>query len=118
MSHIGWMELCKEYLDSNLLTAWEKISETLSLNYVDMRSHDTRELFRKELDWQFMYSLAEHTALGSQDAMILNLFDSSIFPFIVTMDFDLAYGVIASTSDKTALVPDNLYRNRLKKLKF
>jgi hypothetical protein len=65
-----------------------------------------------------MYRLAEESALGSQDAMILNMFDSSIFPIIVTSDFDLAYGVVASTDDKIALVPDNLYRNRLKKLKF
>jgi hypothetical protein len=65
-----------------------------------------------------MYRLVEESALGSQDAMILNLLDCSVFPFIVTMDFDLAYGVMLSTKDKTALVPDNLFRNRLKKLRF
>jgi hypothetical protein len=68
-----------------------------------------------DLRWEEMYRKSEQTALGSQDAMILNLLDASIIPFVVTMDFDLAYGVLASTQHKVALVPDNLYRNRLKK---
>jgi hypothetical protein len=77
-----------------------------------MRADDVKELFRKELHWNSMYRFAEEGALGSQDAMILNLFDSTILPFIVTMDFDLAYGTLQSTQDKTALIPDNLYRNK------
>lgn len=56
-----------------------------------------------------MYRLAEESAMGIQNAMILNLLDSSIFHFVVTMDFDLAYGVMLSAPDKVALVPDNLY---------
>jgi hypothetical protein len=116
--HIGWTELCKEYLAGRLFTAWESVSNTLDLNYIDMRADDVKELFRKELHWDSMYRLAEESALGSQDAMILNLFDCSILPFVVTMDFDLAYGALQSTQDKVALVPDNLYRNRFKKLKL
>lgn len=115
---IGWIEFCKEYLDGRLSSSWDRIVERLGLNYIDMREDDSRDHFRKELRWEEMYHVSEHTALGSQDAMILNLLDSSIFPFVVTMDFDLAYGVMASTKDKVALVPDNLYRNRLKNLKF
>lgn len=116
--HIGWTELCKEYLSGRLLSAWNSISEALDLNYIDIQVDDSKKLFRKELHWNSMYRLAEESALGSQDAMILNLFDCSIFPFVVTMDFDLAYGVMRSTDEKSAFIPDNLYRNRLKKLKF
>lgn len=115
---IGWTELCKEYLAGRLFSAWNSVSEALDLNYVDMRADDSKNLFRKELQWDSMYRLAEESALGSQDAMILNLFDCSVFPFVVTMDFDLAYGVMHSTDEKFALIPDNLYRNRLKNLKF
>jgi hypothetical protein len=115
---IGWVEFCREYLSGRLHSAWSEIVEAMGLNYVDMRSTDSVELFQKPLQWEAMYRLAEESALGSQDAMILNLLDSSVFPFVVTMDFDLAYGVMLSTKDKSALVPDNLYRNRLRKLKF
>lgn len=115
---IGWVELCKEYLAGKLLVAWNEIVSTAQLHYIDMRADDSKDLFRKELQWDSMYRLAEESAIGSHDAMILNLFDSSIFPFLLTMDFDLAYGVMLSAPDKTALVPDNLYRNRIKKLRF
>lgn len=116
--HIGWTEFCREYLSGRLLTAWTEINEALQLQYVDMRDGGSKDLLRKELRWEAMYRLAEDSALGSQDAMILNMLDTSIFPFVVTMDFDLAYGVMLSAPDKTALVPDSLYRNRIKKLRF
>ncbi len=116
--NIGWIEFCKEFFDGRLAKAWNDLLDSLPLNYIDMRADGSKELFRSELKWEEMYRKSEHTLLGSQDAMILNLLDASILPFVVTMDFDLAYGVMASTQDKVALVPDNLYRNRLKKLRF
>lgn len=115
---IGWVALCNEYLKGQLRRVWNEINESLKLNYVDMRSSDTKDLFIKELHWDAMVDLCEAGAMGSQDAMILNMFDCSVFPFLVTLDFDLAYGVLQSTNDKVVLTPDNLYRNRLKKLKF
>ena len=118
--HIGWIEFCREFLSGKLMKTWQKISEEdLNINYIDMRSGDASELFGNGLEWSSMYSLSEQTALSSNDAMILNLFNSSVIPALVTMDFDLAYGVMASSStDKVVFVPDNLYRNRLKKLRF
>lgn len=83
-----------------------------------MRADSSRDLFRKELRWESMYRIAEESAMGSQDAMLVNLLDASLLRFIVTTDFDLAYGVLLSAPGKTALVPDSLYRNRLKKLRF
>jgi hypothetical protein len=65
-----------------------------------------------------MYRLAEGSALASNDAMMLNLLDSSIFSFVVKSDYDLGYGVLLSTSDKAVLLPDNVYRNHIKKLRF
>jgi len=116
--NIGWKELCSEYLSGRLLAAWNNIVGTLSLNYIDMRADESKPLFRKDLKWENMYKFSEESALGSNDAMILNLLDSSNFPFVITSDYDLAYGTILSTDDKSALVPDNVYRNHIKKLKF
>lgn len=115
---IGWIAFCKEYLKGKLRSAWTEISDELGLNYVDMRASDAKELFRKELNWNSMTDFAEETALGSHDAMILNLFDCSVFPYLVTSDFDIAYGVMQGAAGKTVLVPDSLYRNQLKKLRF
>jgi hypothetical protein len=95
---MGWSEFCKEFLATELLKAWENLVELLDLNYIDMRAEDTKNLFRKQLRWEDMYRISEDSALGSNDAMILNLLDSSIFPLVMTSDFDLAYGVSVSIS--------------------
>jgi predicted nucleic acid-binding protein len=116
--HKGWIELCKEFLTGKLLKAWSDVEEALSLNYIDMRDSRTQDLFQAELKWENMYSLSEETALGSNDAMILNVLDSSTFPFVVSADYDLAYGVLKSKNDKIILVPDSIYIRNLKGLRF
>lgn len=115
---IGWVELCREFLSGRLQTSWNEISTSLGLNYIEMRSGDSKSNFTKELEWGNLYKICESTAMGSNDAMILNLFDSSVFKFVITLDYDLAYGTILNTTDKIALVPDNVYRNHIKKLRF
>jgi hypothetical protein len=115
---IGWVELCREYLIGRLHSAWKEMTDALSINYVDMRAEDSGTLFKKELKWESMYRFCESTALGSSDAMILNLLDSSVFNFVITSDYDLAYGTMLSTQNKTALVPENVYRNHIRKLRF
>lgn len=115
---IGWVKFCQEFLLGKLLAHWNQISEVLRLRYIDMRSDDTKALFRKDLRWEDMYRLMEESAMGSGDAMIVNVLDCSVLPFAVTADYDLAYGTLLSTDDKTILVPDSLYRRHIKKLRF
>lgn len=115
---IGWVKLCEEYLKGRLLSEWEKIADALSLNYLDTKEVDNTTLFREDLKWENMYRISEETALGSSDAMILNLFNASIFTFLITSDYDLAYGLAVSTQNKVAIIPDNIYINHFKKMKF
>lgn len=65
-----------------------------------------------------MYTLSEETGLGSNDAMILNVLDSSTFPLVISADYDLAYGVLKLQNNKTILVPDSIYNRNLKGLRF
>jgi hypothetical protein len=115
---IGWVEICKEYLSGQLLNAWETVSESLQLNYLEMRTGESDKYFLKPLEWETMYSISEETCLGSSDSMILNVLNSSVFPFAISADYDMAYGVLKSSGDKTILVPDALYRRHLKGLRF
>lgn len=115
---IGWVEICKEYLSNQLLLAWETLSESLQLNYIEMRTGESDKYFSRLLDWEKMYSVSEETCLASSDAMILNVLNSSIFPFVISADYDMAYGVLKSEEQKTILVPDALYRRHLKGLRF
>lgn len=115
---IGWTELCKEYLSGNLLEAWSTLEEAIQLNYIDMRSDEISQLFNAPLEWAKMYSIAEDTGLGSSDAMLLNVLNSGVFSFIVSADYDIAFGVVQSKKDKSVFVPDGLFRRHLKNLRF
>ena len=52
--------------------------------------------------------IAETTCLGLSDAMIINAFRCSRFPFIVSSDFDIGYAVLASRELKDVVMPDSV----------
>lgn len=115
---IGWVQLCHEYLDGQLLDAWNVLVDKLKLNYLDMRSENVSELIPDKLAWEKMYAISEKTCLSSSDSMLVNVLYSSNFPFVVSADFDIAYSVLADSGDKTALIPDNLHYKKIKSLRF
>lgn len=115
---VGWVALCQEYLSGNLLKAWETLAESLQLNYLDMRATVSDKYFEKPLKWENMYALSEATSLGSSDSMLMNVLVSSVFPFIVSTDYDMAYGILQNRIEKAILVPDGLYKRHLKSLRF
>ena len=51
---------------------------------------------------------AEATCLGLADAMIINAFQCSRFPFIISSDFDIGYAVLASKELKDVVMPDSV----------
>ncbi len=115
---IGWIQLCDEYLSEKLLAAWNKIQEELSLNHIAFRGEELAPYMNEKVQWHKMYAISEQTALSSSDSMLVNVLNCSKFPFIVSADFDIAYSVLASKNDKTALVPDNLHYKKIKGLRF
>lgn len=115
---IGWVEFCGEFLSGRLLSAWTVLVENLQLNYLDVRSNQDLSYFEKPLAWERMYSISEATCLSASDSMLVNVLLSSTFPFIVSADYDISYAVLASELPKTALLPDSLYRRKVKGLRF
>lgn len=115
---VGWIAICDEFLSGKLFKAWDTLAESLQLNYIDMRSNESGKYFESPLDWKNMYAISEATCLGSSDAMLVNVLTSSVFPFIVSADFDMAYGILQSSTNKDILVPDALYKRHLKGLRF
>lgn len=114
---IGWLEICASFL-RNIQTTWQKTEETLGIQYVGVREAEDGALFSKKLKWENLYVISAKTCMSSQDAMLLNLFDSSVFDILITTDFDLAYGNLAEANSKCVLVPDGLYLRKIKALRF
>ena len=69
-----------------------------------------KELFHSKIDWPDAKRIAETTCLGLSDAMIVNAFQCSRFPFIVSSDFDIGYAVLASKDLKDVVMPDSVAR--------
>jgi predicted nucleic acid-binding protein len=113
----GWLEICKHFL-SDLRSTWAEAEKKLGLRYIGVREAEESKLFKKKLEWENLYRLSAKTCMASQDAMLLNLFDCSIFQILISTDYDLAYGNLAETNDKVVLVPDSLYEKKIKSLRF
>lgn len=115
--HDGWLDFCNYYL-TGLLDRWEKAADAWGLNYVGTRETENSDLFQKKVRWENLYTLSAKTCLGSFDAMLLNMFLSSNFRWMVSLDYDLAYGMMAESDSRSVLIPDSLYRNQFKKMRF
>ncbi len=113
----GWLEICRQFL-SPLLSTWDDAVARMGIHYIGARETEDEALFVSRLHWEAMYELSAKTCLSSMDAMILNVFNSSVFSILVTTDYDLAYAILAEKNLKTVMVPDSLYERKIKGLRF
>ena len=103
----GWLALCEDFLDGQLDFA-EKSLADLGVEYISQHVPTQQEFFHAKIDWPDAKRIAEATCLGLSDAMIINAFQCSRFPFIVSSDFDIGYAVLASKKVKDVVMPDSV----------
>lgn len=114
----GWTEICEYYLGNKILQTWNELCNDLGINYLNLRKGDMDEYLASNLDWDNMYSIMEDSCLSSGDSMITNVLFSSVFPFAITADYDMAYAVAISKKSKDVFIPDSLYNRKFKGKKF
>lgn len=105
--HQGWMKLCEGVLSGRLDEAEAALSRN-GIQYISQHEPNQKDLFLKKIDWPDAKRIAELTCLGLSDAMILNAFQCSRFPFIVSADFDLGYAALASKEMRDVIMPDSV----------
>jgi hypothetical protein len=103
----GWLSLCNSVLADQLEVAETALSD-YGVEYISQHELSQKDFFQKKIDWPDARKIAEHTCLGLSDAMILNAFQCSHFPFIVSSDFDIGYAVLASKELKDVVMPDSV----------
>jgi len=112
---LGWMAFCDTFLKGQLIIHWEKLQNELGINYLQLRGSESEKYLLRPIEWEAMYAISEQSGVSSNDAMILNAFATSKFEVLATADYDVGYAVLAGNfGGKICLVPDRLYRNRLK----
>jgi hypothetical protein len=104
---IGWLKLCNAYLGGRLQQAADWLEEC-GVEYVSQHEPSQAPLFHSRIDWPEAIGISEKTGASFSDSMILNAFRCSHCPFIVSMDFDVGYAVLADPMMKDAVMPDRM----------
>ena len=81
-----WTEFCRSYFAPYITTIWEDVVQELRINFLGTQEIATREFFQKHPSWENMITILGESAVGSADAMILNLFKESTLPLLITAD--------------------------------
>ena len=109
----GWIKLC-DILLKHQLDGSESALNEFGIKYLSQNDPKQANMFHTEVAWSEAKRISEKTCIGIADAMIINAFSSSYFPFMVSTDFDIGYTVLASKNLKDVIVPDQVakkYRN-------
>ena len=112
---IGWLEICDAILAGHL-SAFEQELLDSDVEYVSQNDPSQFDLFHAKIDWSGAITISEKSGASFSDSMILNAFQCSYCPFIVSMDFDVGYAVLSDPLMKDAVMPDQLaneYRHYL-----
>lgn len=99
-----WDAFCGEYFAGKLSSEWKFVEEDFGLNFLTLRFSEGTSHLEAPLEWEEAVSIIENTAIGSADAMILNLFDKSKYRLLASFDSDLAYGLEKMGMDNKYLI--------------
>lgn len=106
----GWDLLCKTFLLPQLTPIWKDTSKKLGIVEIKVREDDESAFLNSKPDWDDVVKLMGTYAIGSSDAMIINIFNCSKIPILLTADFEMARCVLSEKADnKFVFVPDNMY---------
>lgn len=84
----GWKQFCNDYVGEMLFNEWSMLEDDLDLRFVEILEGQISELFNEPLLWSDMVRIMGTQGIRSPDAMILNLFEKSKFPLLITSDSD------------------------------
>jgi len=82
----GWTIFCRDYFAPYLSRVWPDIVKKLKINFLGTREIESGEFFDKHPSWDNMIAILGESGIGSADAMILNLFQESKLPLLITAD--------------------------------
>lgn len=106
---LGWLKLCDKLLSGRLRQLEGELQDT-GVEYVSQHDPSQAVLFHSKIDWPDAAMISERSGVSVSDSMILNAFRCSHCPFIVSMDFDVGYSVLADHRMKDAVMPDRIAR--------
>lgn len=105
----GWQIFCSRYLNGKLSPLWDGLRHTLNIQTLSLHNNDMSFYLNSEPDWSDAISIMGRYGIGSNDAMILNMFLCSNIPILLTADVEMAEVALQeSNGTKTIFLPDKL----------
>ena len=99
--------MCDLFLSGRLQELEQDLRDS-GVEYVSQHEPSQTKLFHSKIDWPDAMVISEKTGVSFSDSMILNAFQCSKCPFIVSMDFDIGYAVLSDPKMKDAVIPDRI----------
>ena len=106
-----WLKFCQDNLKDMLQRSFNAVEKLLQLQYLSVRKDEKSPEVNGDVSWDKMLEICEISALGINDSMILNMFESTNIPFLVTTDFDVVYSGALSKNHQIILCPDRIYQD-------
>ena len=115
----GWLKICHEVLSKNLESQWSDLEHNVGLNYIDTQDESVRDVLPSRPKWDRLVDIIARSGPSSSDAMIVNMFEVSSIPVLISADFDVGYSFRATKLDqsRTILLPDKIAKE-VNKLRF
>ena len=115
MGKIGWKSwksLCKIYLREQLKSELQAFKK-LNVNYISQHREDGKEFFHQNPTWENAVNICSDMGVGFADSMILNALQATTFPFVITLDADMAFAVLENDELKDIVIPDGIVENNM-----
>lgn len=92
----GWQMFCRIYFANYITHVWDKAVSDMKINFLGTREIETKEFFDRHPSWGNMLRIVAYSGIGSADAMIINLFQESKLPLLVTADKSVKHTVLGT----------------------
>jgi hypothetical protein len=90
----GWPIFCREYFAPYIQNTWEEAITIMKISFLGTREIESKQYFDRHPSWENVMKIVGLSGIGSSDAMIVNLFQESKIPMIVTADKAVANTVL------------------------
>lgn len=81
-----WQYFCQYYLYPYIQNIWSEAVTDMKINFLGTREIESKEFFEKHPSWENMVKIVGLSGIGTSDAMIINLFQESKIPLMITAD--------------------------------
>ena len=104
----AWEILCHDFLLPQLQPIWENARLQLKIEEIKIRKDDSPQLLNSTPAWEDVVRIMGNRGIASSDAMILNIFNCSKLPLLLTADLEMARCVLSEKRfNKSVFVPDS-----------